>query len=75
MLRLMRVQLAGLMRPSPACPAAAPCPTSSWWQLCPAEKPSPALGHALITQQQPNICVSLALSGLKPGHREGTVQC
>ena len=40
---------------------------------CPTERPGPE--HAPIAQQQPDTVVPLALSGLKPGHGKGSVQC
>ena len=52
------------IRPSPAHSVAASAPPS-WRWLCPAGQPE----HTPITQQQPNIAVWLAPSGLKPGRR------
>lgn len=62
------------MWPSPAYPAAASHPVPSWQWLCLTEWPSVATAwHAPITQHQLNTGVLLALSGLKPGHGEGSV--
>lgn len=63
------------MRPGTACPVSAPCPVPSWRQLCPTEWPNLTLGPASSIQQQPHVRVLLTLFYLKPGYREGAVQC
>lgn len=50
-------------------------PSDYTWPSTAHTVAQPSLRHTAITQQPPNIGVQLALSGLKPGHGEGAVQC
>lgn len=62
-----------MAQPSLQCGCPLPCAIIMVVLCCHAAQPGPR--HAPITQHYLNISVWLALSGLKPGNREGEVQC
>lgn len=60
------------MRPSPAHPAALPCPAPSWWQLCPAMWPSPH--HSTATKLQRAVGTIWAENGPWGGQSAAVTQ-
>jgi len=52
-----------------------PLPSAIVSVALPHQIAPPNLMCKIVTQHQPNIGVLLTLSGLKPEHREGAVQC
>lgn len=61
-------QPVGCMQPSTTRNASFLAAGPLWQWFCPADQPSPA-------QKQTNSSVLSTLSGLKPGHKDGTMQC
>lgn len=50
------------LRTGPAHPVASPCPTPSWWQLCPTEQPSPTMGMHPV----PKGAMAIPLQAVQP---------